>query len=151
MCPRDRHCRTRGHPHDGHRASRPAPGYGARAQTALTQWPYPDPSQRVAIAEHLVWMMDFLHHHHHAEGEGLYPPVRQRVPESIPVLDAMDADHQTMIPAIDRLDAAAKPVATDGHGRTEGGGGLARACGPPPPPRAAPGGGGAPPARGGGR
>lgn len=85
----------------------------------MTQWPYPDPSQRVAIAEHLVWMMDFLHHHHHAEGEGLYPPVRQRVPESIPVLDAMDADHQTMIPAIDRLDAAAKTYATDAQARTE--------------------------------
>jgi hypothetical protein len=30
----------------------------ARAVTALTQWPHPDPAQRSAVAERLVWMLE---------------------------------------------------------------------------------------------
>ena len=34
-----------------------------RAQTALREWPYPDPVQRAAIAAHLAWLIGFLHMH----------------------------------------------------------------------------------------
>jgi hypothetical protein len=80
-----------------------------RAQAALGPWPYPDPSQRIAIAGH----------HHQAEDEGLYPIVRQRVPASIPVLDAMNADHEKIVPAMEHVTAAAKRYSTDPAARTE--------------------------------
>jgi hemerythrin-like domain-containing protein/uncharacterized protein YndB with AHSA1/START domain len=91
----------------------------ARAQSALTQWPYPDPSQRAAIAKHLTWMMEFLHRHHHLEDDGLYPLVRERVPAAARILDAMNADHHTLIPAIDRLTKAADRYTQNPCARTE--------------------------------
>jgi hemerythrin-like domain-containing protein len=63
-------------------------------------------------------MMGFLHHHHHAEEDGLYPLVRQRVPQSAHVLDAMDANHQAMMPTIDRLSNTAHRYADDPSART---------------------------------
>ncbi|ORB82564.1 hypothetical protein B1987_00285 [Mycobacterium kansasii] len=91
----------------------------ARAQLALTRWPYPDPSQRTAIAEHLGWMTQFLHRHHRIEDDGLYPLVRQRVPQAAGILDAMDADHQTLLPAINRLTDTARRYVQDPCARTE--------------------------------
>ena len=91
----------------------------ARAQSALTQWPYPDPSQRAAIAKHLTWMMEFLHRHHHIEDDGLYPLARERVPAATRILDAMDADHHALTPAIDRLIDTAHHYAQTSCARTE--------------------------------
>ena len=91
----------------------------ARATSALTTWPYPNPTQRVAIAEHLQWMMEFLHRHHRVEDEGLYPLVRQRVPEAGRVLDVMDTDHQALASAIDRLTSSCRSYAQDPSARAE--------------------------------
>jgi hemerythrin-like domain-containing protein/uncharacterized protein YndB with AHSA1/START domain len=91
----------------------------ARAQSALTHWPYPDPRQRDAIGKHLVWMMQFLHRHHRTEDDGLYPLVRQRVPRAAPILDAMDADHHGLLPAIDRVSGTAPRYAQDASARAE--------------------------------
>jgi hypothetical protein len=67
-----------------------------------------EPGRRTAIAEHLLWMMDFLHHHHSGEDDGLYPLVVRRNPESAGLVEQMDGDHATITPAIDGLVAAAK-------------------------------------------
>ena len=91
----------------------------AHAQSALTRWPYPEPSQRAAIVKHLLWMMQFLRRHHSAEDDGLYPLVRQRVPEAAHVLDAVDADHHALIPEIDKLAHSARRYAQDPSARTE--------------------------------
>ena len=53
----------------------------------------PAQTQRVALADHLVWMMQFLHIHHSGEDRGLWPLVRELNPAAGPLLDAMDADH----------------------------------------------------------
>jgi hypothetical protein len=45
-----------------------------------------DPQRRTAPAEHVTWMMDFLHHHHSGEDAGLYPVVVRRSP--VPSLSA---------------------------------------------------------------
>lgn len=74
-----------------------------RAQTALSEWPFPFDAQRRAIAEHLVWMMTFLHHHHESEDEHLYPMVRERNVAVRDLLDDMDADHKSILPAMDAL------------------------------------------------
>ena len=88
-----------------------------RAQTALREWPYPDPVQRAAIAAHLAWLIGFLHMHHHAEDDGLYPIVRQRVPEAATVLDAMDRDHDALADAIEILERATREYAADDAAR----------------------------------
>ncbi|OOK73431.1 hemerythrin HHE cation binding domain protein [Mycobacterium kansasii] len=91
----------------------------ARAQSALARWPYPNPRQRSAVAEHLVWMTEFLHRHHRVEDDGLYPLVRQRVSQAAGILDAMDADHHALLPAIARLTDSARRYAADPSARLD--------------------------------
>ncbi|VAZ83987.1 hemerythrin domain-containing protein [Mycobacterium persicum] len=91
----------------------------ARAQLALTRWPYPDPGQRSAVAEHLVWMTKFLHRHHRVEDDGLYPLVRRRVSQAAGILDAMDADHHALIPAIEQLSHSARRYAAHPSARLD--------------------------------
>jgi uncharacterized protein YndB with AHSA1/START domain/hemerythrin-like domain-containing protein len=89
----------------------------ARVHTALSEWPYPDPVQRAAIADHLTWMIHFLHKHHRAEDDGLYPVVRQRVPNSAGVLDAMDRDHHALTVAMDGVTQATREYAASDASR----------------------------------
>jgi iron-sulfur cluster repair protein YtfE (RIC family) len=85
-----------------------------RAATALELTPPPGERQRVAIADHLGWMMEFLRGHHESEDVGLYPVVRARRPDAADLLDQMDDDHQTIARSIDAVDLAASTYgATD--------------------------------------
>ncbi len=79
----------------------------SRAHEVLERWPFPQDAQRVAVAGHLHWMMDFLHHHHESEDEHLYPMACERNESARPLLDRMDADHRTIEPAMTALDRAA--------------------------------------------
>jgi hemerythrin superfamily protein len=58
-------------------------------------------------------MMSFLHAHHRAEDDGLYPLVRDRDPASSELLDAMNADHREVASAIAEVEAAATVGSTD--------------------------------------
>lgn len=78
-----------------------------RARSALDATPAPAVRQRRAIAEHLVWMMDFLRSHHESEDGGLYPVVRQRRPDAAAVLDEIDRDHRSIAAVIDAVEVAA--------------------------------------------
>ena len=78
-----------------------------RTQHALTGAAAPDRRQREAIARHLRWMMRFLHAHHAAEDQGLYPMVRQRDPAAARLLDDMHADHAAITPAIAAVERTA--------------------------------------------
>src|SRR6185437_5229259 len=89
----------------------------ARARAALTaDWP-PADDQRVAIAAHLGWLMRFLHRHHESEDAGLYPLVRRRSPAAAAMLDAMDADHHAIGPAMTGLEEAAAEYGRSASGR----------------------------------
>jgi hemerythrin superfamily protein len=79
-----------------------------RTREALTATPPPARRQRDALAEHLGWMMQFLHAHHATEDEGLYPMVRQRNPEAAELLDQMHADHTMIGPAIAAVEHCAR-------------------------------------------
>ncbi|MFE5700840.1 hemerythrin domain-containing protein [Rhodococcus koreensis] len=79
----------------------------ARAAEALHMAPPPAQTQRVALADHLVWMMHFLHLHHSGEDRGLWPLVRELNPDAGPLLDVMDADHARIVPEMERVAAAA--------------------------------------------
>ncbi|PBC57556.1 hemerythrin domain-containing protein [Rhodococcus sp. ACPA1] len=79
----------------------------ARAAQVLRTTPPPAQTQRVALADHLVWMMHFLHLHHSGEDRGLWPLVRELNPAAGALLDAMDADHTRIGPEMERVTAAA--------------------------------------------
>jgi hypothetical protein len=83
-----------------------------RAMTALDASTPPADRQRVAIADHLGWMMEFLRAHHDSEDDGLYPVVRARRPDAADLLDQMDADHQEIARSIDSVDVAASVYGT---------------------------------------
>jgi len=87
-----------------------------RAAAALSSRPPPHDRQRVAIAVHVRWLMDFLHAHHTGEDQGLWPMVRAHNPAASDMLDQMDADHTRIGPQIDRVAAAAATYQTDTSG-----------------------------------
>jgi hemerythrin-like domain-containing protein/uncharacterized protein YndB with AHSA1/START domain len=91
----------------------------ARAQHALATAPYPEDDQRAAIASHLGWLTDFLHRHHEAEDEGLYPLVRRRSPAAAALLDLMDEDHKRIGPAMTGLASAAAAYADSAEAREQ--------------------------------
>jgi hypothetical protein len=79
-----------------------------RAIGALSNAPYPDGAQRVAIGDHVGWMMGFLDAHHHGEDAGLWPLVRARNPDATPLLDDMEADHGRVAPLVEACHTAAR-------------------------------------------
>ncbi|MGW0038766.1 hemerythrin domain-containing protein [Gordonia sp. NPDC003376] len=83
-----------------------------RARMVLESGPDRDDRHRRALADHLVWLMDFLHAHHTGEDRGLWPLVRQRNPSAGFLLDRMDADHKRIAPAIDGLARTARSYRT---------------------------------------
>ena len=90
-----------------------------RSLLVLRAEPPPDDVRRVAVADHLAWMMDFLHHHHRGEDDGLYPLVLSKNPEAASLVAAMDAEHSAISPAITRLEEAARAYRADGGSRSD--------------------------------
>jgi hemerythrin-like domain-containing protein len=84
-----------------------------RTRTALRQPIPPHDEQRRAIAEHVVWMMEFLHRHHENEDAGLYPVIRARSSEATALLDDMAADHRRVAVALEALSGAARRYGDD--------------------------------------
>ncbi len=74
----------------------------------------PDAARRQALADHVDWMMNFLHEHHGHEDSGLYPLVRQRNRALDELLNAMDAEHKRVNPAVEALQKAAAGYRADG-------------------------------------
>ncbi|MFF2114982.1 hemerythrin domain-containing protein [Rhodococcus koreensis] len=85
----------------------------ARTRRVLTAPGPPADTRRVAIAEHVIWMMEYLRFHHHAEDEFLWPLIRRLNPGAGALLDRMDADHARITPEIDRLITAAGTYRAD--------------------------------------
>jgi hypothetical protein len=86
-----------------------------RTRAVLASEARPPSAQRVAVADHLGWMMAFLHGHHRGEDEGIYPAVRARNPAAAALLDRMDADHRAIGPAIAGVEAAALDYRASGE------------------------------------
>jgi len=72
--------------------------------------------RRTALADHVLWLMDFLHHHHSNEDDGLFPLVLEKNPAAGELLGVMDADHHRIAPRILELDVAARSYATGASG-----------------------------------
>ena len=85
-----------------------------RAQVLLTEVPDLDEDRREALADHLLWCMAFLHHHHTGEDDGLYPLVVLQNPDSAELVADMDRDHEAIVPAMGGLEAAAREYRSSG-------------------------------------
>ena len=72
--------------------------------------------RRTALADHVRWLMDFLHHHHTNEDDGLYPLVLEKNPAAGELLAVMNADHDRITPRILELDVAARAYSTGAPG-----------------------------------
>lgn len=86
-----------------------------RLETALQQSLTDD--RRTALCGHVAWMLDVLHHHHVGEDEGVWPRVLAKRPDLQPMVDEMEAEHETLAAASDGLRAAAAAYARDGSER----------------------------------
>jgi hypothetical protein len=85
-----------------------------RAIDALSTAPYLEGARRTAMSEHIVWMVGFVHAHHHGEDDGLWPLLRERDPSAATFVDAMYAEHHAVLPLLDACDAAARDYGTEG-------------------------------------
>jgi hemerythrin-like domain-containing protein len=72
--------------------------------------------RRASLADHMLWMMDFLHHHHRAEDDGLFPLVLGKNPAAGELLGVMDADHHRIGPRITELESAARAYRSSSAG-----------------------------------
>jgi hypothetical protein len=88
-----------------------------RTRLVLSTEPHPSPERRRGLADHVLWMMHFLHVHHTGEDAGLWPLVRVRNPDAGALLDRMEDDHRRIAPAIDDLEAAARAYRDDDGAR----------------------------------
>src|SRR5215472_4850661 len=91
----------------------------ARSQAALTEPPYPDRAQRGALSAHLRWLLGFLHKHHEAEDDYLYPMVRAANPGAVTLLNDMAADHDAIQTAMEAAERAAERYARSADAREE--------------------------------
>lgn len=81
-----------------------------RVRRVLREAPAPAPQgrQRVALGQHVTWMLEFLHAHHRGEDAGLWPLVRKRNAAAVELLASMEADHARIAPAADVAAEAAR-------------------------------------------
>ena len=86
-----------------------------RLEAALQQ-PLGD-DRRTALCGHVIWMLDVLHHHHVGEDEGVWPRVLAKRPDLQPMVDEMEAEHETLAAASGGLRLAAAAYAQDGSER----------------------------------
>ncbi len=80
-----------------------------RAGVVLAAGPLED-RHRVELADHLLWMMEFLRHHHEAEDVALYPEVLRHNPDSAAMVTQMNEDHTRIEPAIEALESSARAL-----------------------------------------
>ena len=77
----------------------------------------PDAKHRRALAAHLQWMLQVLHHHHTVEDEAIWPAVLRRRPELVSLVDELEAEHGDLDSASRNLRDAALTWSYDGSDR----------------------------------
>lgn len=76
--------------------------------------PAGDTKQAQLVYTHMKKAFELLHHHHEGEDLNLWPLLRQRAPEHAALLDAMEAQHRGIDPALERAEASGASWAATG-------------------------------------
>ncbi len=84
------------------------------ARTAQVLQQPVSPEQRAALCRYIPSMLDYLHHHHVAEDEGVWPRTLAKRPDLRGMVDQMEAEHEALAAASDGLRTAASRFAEDG-------------------------------------
>lgn len=79
----------------------------------VSSGPVPD-SRRAALGRHVPWMLDFLHHHHVGEDDGVWPRVLAKRPDLQQLVDTMAGEHAALATASDGLREAVAAWAPEG-------------------------------------
>jgi iron-sulfur cluster repair protein YtfE (RIC family) len=87
------------------RELRGAPGLIAGVDAGDTQ-------RSALVADHLGYMVAGLHHHHAAEDELLWPPLRTRVPTSEAKIQQMEDAHAAIAESVETVEAVRMPWRT---------------------------------------
>lgn len=90
-----------------------------RTRIVLAETGHITDERRTALAEHLLWLLHFLHVHHTDEDTGLWPAVKERAADAAAVIDVMEADHRRIGPGIAALEAASRRWLTDPGARED--------------------------------
>jgi iron-sulfur cluster repair protein YtfE (RIC family) len=77
----------------------------------------PDARHRRALAAHLQWMLQVLHHHHTVEDQAIWPAVLRRRPDLANLVDELEAEHGELDVASRALRDAALTWSYDGSDR----------------------------------
>ena len=85
-----------------------------RYQACFAEPGPPMRERREALADHVVWIADFLRKHHTGEDTAIWPRVRDKCPELGPFLDVMESEHHMMAEALTALESAAVAWRTNG-------------------------------------
>jgi hemerythrin-like domain-containing protein len=65
-----------------------------------------DTGRARTVSEHLTLVLGFLHDHHEAEDELIWPLLRQRVPMNNDLIDTIEKQHRTVADAIHAIQAS---------------------------------------------
>jgi hemerythrin-like domain-containing protein len=66
-----------------------------------------DSERTKVVADHVAFMVNFLHHHHHAEDENLWPRLLERAPQECdPLVHLMERQHMNVGEALDEIQVA---------------------------------------------
>ncbi|TMR89205.1 hemerythrin domain-containing protein [Nonomuraea basaltis] len=65
-----------------------------RLLTAVSRVDIRDRKRISALRELFTWVLASLHHHHTSEDEMIWPRLRERAPEAIETIDALEAEHE---------------------------------------------------------
>ena len=74
----------------------------------------PSTARREAVADHVVWIADFLRKHHTGEDTAIWPRVLDKCPELGPFLDQLESEHHAMAEALGGFERSALAWRTDG-------------------------------------
>jgi hemerythrin-like domain-containing protein len=74
----------------------------------VSEVPGGDAAQVRIVADHVVWMVTFLHAHHEGEDQFVWPKLLERIPEKIdPLILTMEDQHAGLAQGLDDLAAKA--------------------------------------------
>lgn len=85
-----------------------------RFEAVFAEQDPPGTARREALADHVVWLADFLRKHHTGEDTAIWPRVLDKCPELGPLMGELESEHEAMAEALTTFESAATVWRRDG-------------------------------------